>query len=141
MSCNSLLTLSTWRWRQTPQVKGSVLQDCPSSSTPATSDASQVWAVTCASDQPVVGSCSPSRAGLICKNGSQLRKSQFTGLLASYKGHNSNSQKAQIRRARFGGRRRRTSMFCPVPYCLRPPMRPRSSPNPVVWDLLHMTID
>lgn len=32
-------------------------------------------------------------------------------------------------------------MPCPVPYCPRPSMRPRSSPNPVVGDILHMMID
>ena len=45
---NSILTLSTWRWYQIPQVKGSVLQDC----LPLTSDANYKSQVTtCASDQ------------------------------------------------------------------------------------------
>ena len=48
---NSVLTLSTWRQQQTPQVKGSVLQDSPTP-LPQFRCQSQVQVITCAFEPP-----------------------------------------------------------------------------------------
>lgn len=70
---NSILTLSTWRWHQISQIKGSVLQGYPHSARTHTHTPLRhqppTQALTCASDQQAVDwrfQWSPSWIQLIC---------------------------------------------------------------------------